>query len=98
MCNPKRDDENVFSKVLGEIDRVTKLLQRQDATLSDCRMYIDSLLHGVAVYLTDADSVLYVCRLGNKYVSINANIATNPQFESGVVKIKRGEAPSMTDG
>lgn len=61
-------------------------------------MYIDSMLHNVVKYRTDEDSVLYGCRLGNKYISINANIATDHQFESGFINIQSRDATAMADG
>lgn len=77
----------IQSKMLGEIDSVTNLLQKKKATLSDCKMYVYSLLHEVSQYRIDENSVLYVCQLGDKYLSVDARNATDPYFEAGVVKL-----------
>ncbi len=45
----------------------------------------------------NTQSYLYGCRLEKKYLAIDATIAPNTQFESSVVKIRRGNATGMTD-
>ncbi len=69
--------------MLSEINSVTLLLQMGNATLADCRMCVDSLLQDVEQYRVDAQSYLYDCRLGKKYLAIDATIAPDTEFEIG---------------
>ncbi len=92
----KRNAEN-FCKTLRGINSVTPLLQIGNATLADCRMCVDSLLQDVGQYRMDAQSYLYGCLLGKKCLAIDVTIAPDIQFESGVVKIQRGNVTGMTD-
>ncbi len=45
----------------------------------------------------NTQSYLYGCRLEKKYLAIDATIAPDTKFESGVVKIQRGSATGMAD-
>lgn len=48
-------------------------------------------------YRNDTNSVFHRCRLGNKYLAIDASISPDSDFESGVVKIQRKDVVRITD-
>ncbi len=84
--------------MLGELNAVTKLLQKGKKTLAERRLYVDTLIDDVQKFRTNEFSKFYRCRLGKKCIAIDADIAPFAQFESGEVKIERGEESGMTDG
>ncbi len=45
----------------------------------------------------DSESPFYQCKLGKHYIDPNAAIVKDPEFESGVTKIQRGEVSMMTE-
>ncbi len=75
--------------MLGALNAVTKLLEKGNKTLAECRIYVDTLIDGVQKFHTNEFSKLYRCRLAKKYIAIDADIAPCRQFESGVVNIQK---------
>lgn len=56
---------------------------------------VDTFVEAVSASRLDVMSELYNCEMGTRYISLNASIATDVQFESGVVKIQRNELSSL---
>ncbi|KAI0560856.1 Ribonuclease H-like protein [Gracilaria domingensis] len=85
------------SKMLAEIDIVTKSLQTRGHTLAQCRDDLDILLETVMEQRNIRSSPLYQCKLENKYIAPDAAIVLDPIFESSVVKIQRGLQTELTE-
>lgn len=64
-----------YCKMLGETNSVTNLLQRKRATLSECRLNVDSLLRVIETYRSNEVSILYGCRLSGNYLDIDSDIS-----------------------
>ncbi len=86
-----------FGNMLREINSVTLLLQTENGTLAYCPIFVDSLMRDVEQYRTDAQSDLCHCHLAKNYLAFDAEIAPKTQFESVVVKIRRGNATRVSD-
>jgi hypothetical protein len=71
-------------------------MEGRGLTLSECRGQLDSWVMMMGADLP-ADHDLFGCELEMKYISDDANIIENADFERGVVKIQRGEACGLTD-
>lgn len=54
-----------FSVQFSQINVVTVALQKQKATLSECRFFMDELIQAVQESRNDRDSTLYQCQLGD---------------------------------
>ncbi len=46
---------------------------------------------------SDSESPFYQCKLGKHYIDPNAAIVKDPEFESGVTNIQRGEVSLMAE-
>ncbi len=84
-------------KQLGEINVVTLELQKK-------RLYSITLQMGTGRANSGCDCgkkwqwvPFYQRKLGNHYIDPNAVIVKDPEFESGVTKIQRGEVSLMTE-
>ena len=75
-------------KQLNVINQCTLQLQKKGSTLSDCRYVLDTLIESVAQNKYNTDSVLYEYKLSSARIESACSIATNPQFENGVVKYR----------
>ncbi len=64
--------------MLAQIDNVTKNLQSQYLSLSDCRLALDTIMESVRNEKNNCDSDLYQCKPGNQYISSNALLSTKP--------------------
>lgn len=80
----------MFEKTLAVIEAITVKLQKNGATLSDCRYTLDGLIEAVDEEKDACSSVLYVCRIESNYIASIADIAEYPVFEQGIVKIQNG--------
>jgi len=85
-----------FKEMLSEINIATKMLQKKDATLSECRYVLDTLIESVNEEKYKEGAKFYKSKLGQKYISPNANIVTDKHFEAGVVKIQRGQSHNLS--
>lgn len=85
-----------FADMLAEINTVTLELQKYGASLSDCRYAVDTLSEVVTSGRNDEHSLFYGCKLGNSYIQEKSHIATDDTFETGVVKVQRGDISAMT--
>ena len=83
--------------MLKEINDVTQLLQQRVAILGQCRSALDPLAGTVRTERGDTESLLYGCRLGNRYIYWTTCIVRNPLIESLVVKMQGKQAEMMTD-
>ncbi len=59
-----------FSAMLGQIDLVTKYLQTEHLSLSDCRLALEKIVEYVSNEKNEEGSELYQCKLGNRYISV----------------------------
>lgn len=82
--------------MLGELQKVTKTLQLQGRTLADCRGDIEDLQLGIQKATRKPAWKLHNCKLGNEYIRRNSHLTTDPDFESGIVKLQKGEANQLT--
>ena len=102
-CEITIDDSNQFkvaakklSAMFHEINAVTLALQTRLYPLKECREDLDSLIEA-AIYGHDIrNSPWYKNTLGDRYIGPQSEKLSDPAFESGVVKIQRGEEVSMT--
>lgn len=83
--------------MLAPINTGTLLLQEKGKSLADCRDVVDALSDSVASGRDDTTSPFYQCNLKTKWISINAEISSDPKFESGVCKIQRDQSARLTD-
>jgi len=86
-----------LSKQLKEIDFVTQKLQERGAPLERCRLLLDTLLSAVATQKDVFEAPLYLCSLKDHYIKLESTESPDHVFESGVIKIQRGQADDMTD-
>ncbi len=86
-----------FGNMLRKTNSVTLLLQTGNGTLAYCPIFVDSLMRDVEQYRTDAQSDLCDCHLGKNYLAVDVEIAPETQFESVLVKIRRGNATRVSD-
>jgi len=76
----------------------TKQLQTNCATLSDCRAVVDALIDLVATKKELSSSPLHNCTFEPTRISLTGRHSPDSEFESGVIKIQRGESNTMTEG
>ncbi len=86
-----------YVTMLSTIDDVTKSLQSNYHTLSECRDDLDALMEAVNEGKHDPSSVLYPCRQGQKYIYPTADIVQYPHFEAGLVKIQKSIENQMNE-
>ncbi len=63
----------------------------------DCRLALNMLLESVNLYREHENSCFYQCTLDGHYILPNASVVTDENFESGVVKIQRGQLRELTE-
>ena len=80
--------------ILSEINTTTVNLQTRYYTLANCRDDIDFLMQNIEE--AEPDERLFNCSLGDSYLKVDTELSNNPDFESGVVKIQRRKADTMT--
>eukprot|EP00171_Calliarthron_tuberculosum_P002661 IDg2661t1 len=73
-----------YRTILGEINVVTKVLQKENSVLAMCRDSLDCLIEAVEEQKNIPQARLYGCMLGKKY------IGQSTTFEKAVVKIQKG--------
>ena len=78
------------------INIATKEIQTQFHSLSSCRADLDLLLEDTNLYKTEVGHGLYQCKLGNKYIGSCSEKPHIISFESGVLKIQKNVAESMS--
>ena len=78
------------------INNVTLFLQTRLLSLEKCRGVLDILMDDIHQYGPQQGSPLFGCTLGVKYISSDSDITSDPDFESGVVKIQRNMVHTMT--
>ena len=81
----ENNDAKELSKSLRSLKSVTLALQREDIDMASFRLLFDELLRKVP----NLDP-------RKRYIYVNCDIAKNPEFESGVVKILNSEEGSMS--
>lgn len=86
-----------YVKMLKEIDIVTKMLQKPKVSLSDCRLYIDTLWEIVQRNRSNQDTLWWGCKLRDRYIAIDSSLAPSSMFEHGVIKIQSGEASILIE-
>lgn len=72
-----------YERMMAELNDVTLMLQKDKATLSDCRLIVDELMGMVDRYKNIEDSRFFECHLKSTYLGENADIVEHPSFESG---------------
>lgn len=85
-----------YARMLGEIDVVTRSLQTRGYTFAACRRDLDVLIESVRDDARTPGTALHLCRLGTKYIGIDAEIVPDKTFLSAVVKIQNGECNNLT--
>ena len=85
-----------LSKQLGEIDLVTKYLQKEHISLSDCRLALNTLIDRVDKKKTVPNSSLWDCRLGKYAIGESSRLVTHRFFETAVIKLQRGMAGQLS--
>lgn len=81
---------------LGEINTVTKALQRRGVTLEECRYYLDTLTRTIEDQKDNPVAPLFGCTLKDEYIKLHSVHSPSSTFESAVVKIQRQEYSTMT--
>lgn len=85
-----------YCRHLQQINMVTEELQTRKLSLSHCQNALDLLVEDVQSGFSNPDSVFYRCFLKNQYISNDAEILQDRQFESGVCKIQDGRTAAMS--
>lgn len=85
-----------FAEKLAQIDSVTKYLQSENLTLVDPRLALDTLVDVVHEKTNDEDAILYKGKLSPSHVSSSSRHCLYKAFESGIVKIQRNRARTLT--
>ncbi len=75
---------------------VTLELQKKCCAPSDYRWALDEPIQALTAGKSDSESPFYQCKLGKHYIDPNAAIIKDPELESGVTNIQRGEMSQMT--
>ena len=87
-----------IAKQMEHIEKVTKIMQTRGYRLCECCAALDCLIEDVATFKTVCNHDLYQCRLGTDWIKPGAEwIVPNPQFESAVVKIQKGDFVNLSD-
>lgn len=86
-----------YTRMLKEINEVTKSLQRKGNTLADYRDDLNALIEAVQDEKGNIGSPFYGCRLGTKYIACDSNIVKYKEFESGIVKLQKGTQEDLND-
>ena len=82
--------------MLGQIDCVTRYLQKKNLSLSSCCLALDTFTKAVETTKDYTSSSLYMCKLGFYYISLqNTQLCPNRYFETGVVKIQRRQEAQL---
>ena len=84
------------TKMLEEIDSVTKSLQYKEHTLAACRGDLDELISDVSNEKTERGSPFYGFKLGTHYIGRFAEIVKYKLFESAVEKIQLGKHSELS--
>ena len=85
-----------YAEILGEMDVVTRQLQKKGYTLADCRQDLDTLIEAVEQDKTKHGSRLHNCRLGTTCISPQSSIVDNVDFETAVAKIQKGNLSDLS--
>lgn len=65
-------------------------------TLLDCRFAHDTLVEQVRQFKNNPDSALYRFKLKDNKINMHADIATDSDFQSAVLKLRRHEFDLLT--
>lgn len=85
-----------YEKQLKQIDRITKYLQTEYLSVSDCWTALDKLTSKVASKKSDEDSSYYQCMLGSSHISKSSSLVRDKAFLNGIIKIQRGNIDELT--
>ncbi len=66
-----------FCSMPAQIDQVTKYLQTEHLSLSNCRLALETITESVEKEGDDSQPDLYQCKLGKHYSSRNSPLITN---------------------
>lgn len=83
-------------RMLHEIKTVPIEILKRGLTLSDARHAIHALTDAVDEERENKLSTFYGWKLSNNYINNRSTSGNDSEFESGVVKIQRGEECTMT--
>lgn len=81
---------------LGEINIVAKALQRRGLSLEGCRYFLDTLTTTILKQRDNPNAPFYKCSLNDDYIKLHSRHSPSSVFESGVIKIQRGEYDAMS--
>lgn len=84
-----------FERYFESFNKIHIEMEKNNATLSDCRWPLDGLLQVLEANLPDHHP-MYECELECKYILQGSDIVKCPAFESAVCKIQRGETNLMS--
>eukprot|EP00171_Calliarthron_tuberculosum_P001364 IDg1364t1 len=85
-----------YRDMLSEIDIITISLQKRGYSLAQCRDDLDDLIAYVEQERSVVGSKMFQCNLGKIYISANASIVAHRFFETGVCKLQKGMANTLT--
>ena len=85
------------ASMIGELEKVTNKMQLRGTKLSNCRRDITELQRGITKAVRKPFWKLHNCKLGDEYIRPHSHLTTDPDFESGIVKLQDGEANQLTD-
>ena len=83
--------------MLKEINCVTKSLQTRCRPLNECKQDIKELFSAIEASVDDDSLPLHNCTLGTYYLATDSSFATDPLFESAVVKLQNGVSGTLTE-
>ena len=103
-CDLPIDATNVFADkvkragaMLREINSVTKELQKSGMTLRSCRTELNDLCMLISLSADKPHAAMYNCTLEQHYIGSNADIMTDPVFESAVIKLQENCPQDLSD-
>lgn len=91
-----KNNVSKFATYFEKFHNTHVAMEKRGLRLCDCRNQLDSWVTMMEADLP-VDHDLFGCDLEMKYISDNAEIIENANFERGVVKIQRNEAALLTD-
>ena len=73
--------------MLSQINVVSKTLQTELYSLTDCRFDLNELTAAFEEAITDTTKMLHGCKLGTTYIGTDYHLFMNENFETGVVPV-----------
>ena len=86
-----------YCDYMTQINYSTTYMQTRKLTLAQCHDSLNMLMQDVEEGRDDRNSKMFWCPLGTKYISEDADILKNVEFESGVCHIQNGSTELMTE-